>query len=269
MAGVSRTLTTFAIGQPTVTADDAFASFFENEQSLESNRILLLPPVGTCTSYSALYHVDLGEFVSVTAALTNPGKARTLDAGAALTISGQGGLRAIPRSHGPGVYWTRLGLEDPSVRRNLPLFLNDRQYRISAPGGIDVPALSRMLLGVPEFEWTNRDSLATIQRARGATFEWRGIPRDALVLILVASFDQRSTAGEICYCTARADAGQMKVPAEMFAQFPVTGHMGGPPRSGATLIALRMQAGIPPPVQGLDLFRLVSVLAQALRVDFE
>jgi hypothetical protein len=267
--GVSRTVTAFAAGQPAVTSDEAFGAFFENQHG-ETNRILLLPPEGTCSSYSALYQVDLGEFVSLAAVIANPGMAETLDAGEEFTISGGGNLRSVPRSHGAAArYWTRLGLEDPSRRRNLPLFLDQPHYSISIAGGGMVPAFDRTLPGLPRLEWTNRDELATVQRDRGMTFQWRGAEHDTIILILAASFDRLSTAGYISYCTAEPDAGQISLPPEMLEELPATGHAGGPLRSGALLIAVHLQSGIPPPASGLSMLSLVSAFASARRVDFE
>ena len=163
----------------------------------------------------------------------------------------------------------RLGFDDPNIRRNVPLFLNYPRYTLSMPGGADVAGITRILPGIPKLEWTNRDELATVQRARGMTFEWRGVDQTALVLILAASFDRLSTAGSICYCLAEARAGRMFIPPEVLAQFPATGSAGGPPRSGAMLIALHLQAGIPPPVRGLDLLSLISVFANVRGVDFQ
>jgi len=268
--GVSRTVTAFAAGQPAITSDEAFGAFFENQQGAETNRILLLPPEGTCSSYSALYQVDLGEFVSVAAAIANPGMAETLGAGEEFTISGGGNLRSVPRSHGAASkYWTRLGFEDPSRRRNLPLFLDQPHYSISTTGGGMVPAFDRTLPGLPWLEWTNRDELDRVQRDRGMTFQWRGAGRDTIILILAASFDRLSTAGYISYCTAKPEAGQMSLPPEMLEDLPATGHAGGPLRSGALLIAVHLQPGIPPPASGLDVLSLVSALVYARRIDFE
>lgn len=266
LIGVSRTVALFGAGQPVITIDEGFAAFSEARQSMETNRLLLLPPAGTCTSYTALYHVDVGEFESAATALANPGEAHTLDAGVSLTISAAGDSRIVPHTGvRPGVYWTRLGFEDPSLQRNLPLFLNHPPYRVSISGGRDVPAFSGTLPGVAALDWINRDALTTIQRLHGATFEWRGVPSDALVLILASSFDSVSTAGEICYCAANASEGRMDVPGEMLAPFPATGSVPGPMRSGAALIAIRLQEENPVP--GADV-RLVSVFVAARKTDY-
>jgi uncharacterized protein (TIGR03437 family) len=268
--GVSRTVTAFAAGQPALTDDDAFGAFFENQQEIETNRILLLPPAGTCTLYSALYQVDLGEFVSVAAAIANPGAARTLDAGEWFKISAGDNSRTVPLSRGPGSrFWERLGFDDPSRRRNLPLFLDKPQYAIATAGGSAVPSFSRLLAGLPALDWTNRDELSAIRRDRGLTFQWRGEDSSDLVLLLAASFDRVSTAGYICYCAAKPETGKMSLPTEMLKQFPATGHAGGPLRSGALLLAARLKPGIPPPASGLEILSLVSAFVQARRIDFE
>jgi hypothetical protein len=267
--GISRTRVLFTNSQPVVTLDAAFAAFSENQQTFEFNRLLLLPPAGTCTAFTGLYHLDLGEFASVANALADPGNAPTFTVGSQFTISGSRGLRTVANSGGrPGVYWTTLGSEDPSVRRSLGLYLNDPQYEFSTPGSQQVPKFSGTLPGLPAIEWTNREAFTTIQRAQGATFEWRGVPSDALVLMVAASFDPLTTAGGILYCAAKPESRSMRVPPEMFAQFPATGNFAGPLRSGAVLVAVRPQTGTPPD-KGVDVLRLLSVFADARRVDYK
>jgi uncharacterized protein (TIGR03437 family) len=264
VVGISRTLAFFGSGQPAITYDHAFGTFSQNQPSFHSNRLLLVPPAGSCTAYTGLYNVDMNEFESVAAALVNPGQARRLDGGTQFTISGSGRALSVPRSD--GVYWTRLGFDDPSIRRSQPLFLNDPVYRFSTTGGNEIAAFSGILPALPTPQWTNRDALATIQRSRGASIEWSGVSRDSIVLIMAASFDPLSTAGGICYCAARGDSGRMVIPAEMFAHFPDSGNIPGPWRSGVALIALRLQSGTPP--TNLDLLRLISVFASVRRADY-
>jgi len=134
------------------------------------------------------------------------------------------------------------------------------------PGGADVPAFSGTLPGIPALDWTNRDALASIQRSGGATFTWRGVPGGALVLILTGSFDPVSTAGGICYCAATAEMGHLRIPPEMFAQFPASGRVAGSMRSGAALAVVRTETAN---VRGLDLLRLVSLFMYVRRTEFE
>ncbi|MGH9559261.1 MAG: hypothetical protein ACRD30_08465, partial [Bryobacteraceae bacterium] len=228
IAGISRSTMLPGSSQPVVTTDEAFAAFSERGDSTDANRLLLLPPAGTCTVYATeLYSAGFDDLRSVPAALASLGEARALDAGPQFTISGSGGMRTARRAR---VYWAQLGSENPATRRTLPLFLNDSQYRLSVPGGPDIPAFSARLPGIPAFEWANRDALAIVDRSRGATFEWRGVPKDAMVLILAASFDPVSTAGGIVYCAARADPRHFSIPAEILALLPATGREAGPVR---------------------------------------
>ena len=234
----------------------------------QPRRLAVLPPLGTCTAYTALYHVDADEFESIAAALANPGNFRPLDAGMQVTIAGSKGSRVVPLAgtH-TGSYWVRLGSEDPAGRRGPPLFLTDTRYDLSAAGGSEVPRFTAALPGLPAFEWTNRDALAAITRSRGIVFTWRGAPHDALMLALAASFDAQSTAGEICYCAARPEAGRIVMTPSALAHFPPTGPLAGPLRSGVMLAAVRLQAGSPPP-PGLDAMRLMTALAQGQESDF-
>lgn len=272
--GVVRTIAFYGADQPNVTADEAFASFFDNVAAFDngssgpSNRLLLIPPIGTCTSFSALYNSAVAEFSSIASAIANPGDVHTLDAGAAFTIASSGGSRSIPITAGrQGVFWTHLGLDDPTLRRKLPLFLDDPLYRFSSKGGADVQAISVTVPGIPTFQWTNRDALEKIQRSTGASIEWSGASEGALILIVAGSFDPYSTAGGIAYCAAKAEAGHLRIPPELFEQFPAAVPRPGPLRNGLAVFVLRSTSSSA--VRGLDLLHTVSAVAYTRRSEFQ
>ena len=267
--GMARSSTLFAVNQPIVTNDEAFAAFYSNGWPTASSALVLVPPRGLCTAYSALYGAN-SDFESIPAALARLGENPSLDAGAPLTIAGTGEARSIPRSGAhAGEYWTRLGFEDASRRRAVPLFLNDPKYRITTPGGKQVGAFSEIAPGIPEFEWTNRDALATVDRSRGLRVTWNTLPRDTIMLIVAASFDAASTAGEVCYCAAAGEAGGFEIPAPMLAQFPATGAPPGTPGSGLMLIAVHARSITGKPPVGLEVLRVVAIRAIGRRVEFQ
>jgi uncharacterized protein (TIGR03437 family) len=266
--GVARSSTQFALNQPIITNDEAFAAFFANGWPTDPSAVILAPPRGLCTAYSAIYGAS-ADFESIAAVLTHLGGNPSLDAGRGLTIAGTGDARSIPQSGAlAGEYWTRLGFEDTSRRRTLPLFLNDPQYRITVPGGKQVNTFSEIVPGIPRLEWTNRDALSTVERSRPLRLTWTGAPADATMLIVAASFDAASTAGQVCYCAAASEAGGFEIPSQMFARFPATGTAPGPARGGVMLIAIhvrQMTAKVP---RGLDVLRTVSVSVVRRRVEF-
>jgi hypothetical protein len=106
-------------------------------------------------------------------------------------------------------------------------------------------------------------------RSQGATFSWRGAPHDALVVIVTTSVDQFTSAGAICYCTARAEVGHLTMPPEMFAHFPATRRLQGLSRSGSMVMTVRLRTATPPVIVGLDQLRLASTYASIRRTDFE
>jgi uncharacterized protein (TIGR03437 family) len=266
--GVARSSTQFALSQPIITNDEAFAAFFANGWPADPSAVILTPPRGLCTAYSAIYGANT-DFESIAAVLTHLGGNPSLDAGGRLTIAGAGDERSIPQSGAlAGEYWTRLGFEDASRRRTLPLFLNDPQYRITIPGGKQVNAFSEIVPGVPQVEWTNRDALAVVERSRPLRLTWTGAPADATMLLVAASFDAASTAGQVCYCAAASEAGQFEIPPQMFARFPATGTAPGPARGGVMLIAVHARQITGQLPRGLDVLRAVSVSAIRRRVEF-
>ena len=267
--GVARSSTLFALNQPIVTNDEAFAAFYSNGWPTASSALFAVPPQGLCASYNALYGAN-SDFDSIPAALAHLGENPSLDAGVPLTIAGTGEARSIARSGAnAGEYWTRLGFEDASRRRTLPLFLNDPKYRITIPGGKQVGAFSEIAPGIPEFEWTNRDALSTVDRSRGLRVTWNTLARDTIMLIVAASFDASSTAGGICYCAAAGKAGEFAIPPQMLARFPATGAAPGPLRSGVMLIFVHARSITGKLPAGLDVLRAVAIRAIARRVEFQ
>jgi uncharacterized protein (TIGR03437 family) len=267
--GIFRSAVSTATDQPIVTNDEALAGFYASAWSADPSPMMLIPPPGLCTAYTMLYNSG-GDFESIPAVLARLGGDSSLDAGAALTIETSNGARAVSRSGAHvGEYWALLGFDDPSRRRRMPLLLNEPQYRMTAIGGKAVGPFSEVVSGIPSFEWTNRQVLITIDRGLGIPITWSGMPRDAIVLIAAASFDSASTAGEVCYCAARPEAGAFEIPPDMLARFPATGTTPGPMRSGVMLAASRLRAVTGKTPSGLEVLREVSILAMMRRVVFE
>ena len=270
--GLSRTVSVLSADQAPLTTDEAFARFFNAEPSIyETNRIFLAPPAGTCTAYTGLFRSDISEFTSFSGAIGSLNETQGLDAGKQFQLVGAEGKSRIV-SHPPavqGTYWAQLGLEGMSTRHSLPLFLSDAEYKITGTGGKDIGVFTRLVPAPPGLQWSNGDQLSTIHRANGARIEWSGAAPDSIVLILALSFDQRTTAGGICYCTARGQTGSVLIPAELMAHFPATQSIPGRPRSGVFVVALRQPAGMPPPIQGLDELRILSIYSQFRKVSFD
>jgi hypothetical protein len=171
----------------------------------------------------------------------------------------------IPASPGaPGAYAIRLGLEEAGRPPAPPLFLNDPQYTVSADGA-DVGAFTRQIQGPPTFEWTNRAELATIDRSKGATFQWRGVPPDARLFVIAAGANSLGGAGGIFHCAAKAASGHFTIPAEMLANLPSTEPTAGQPVNMVLVMAMRMATDT---TKGLDRLWILSIYATGRSVRY-
>jgi hypothetical protein len=126
----------------------------------------------------------------------------------------------------------------------------------------------REIPGPPALEWMNRRELAVIDRSKGATFEWRGAPKDAKVLILAVSVNSARSAGGFCLCSAKATSGRFTVPAEMLANLPSSEPVPGPPVNMVFVISERVTNDSPVPIRGLDQMWEYSTYATGRRVSY-
>jgi uncharacterized protein (TIGR03437 family) len=283
LISIARTTALYADDYPPTVLEDALAAFamlspnFADSglelSSLGSangvSPIMLIPPAGTCTAFYGSSQWGIPTLTSLGDGLVSALRGHGLDAGRTLSIVGRSGSRIIPASPGePGAYVARLGLIEPGKPPAPPLFLNDPEYTISSSGGPGVASFTAPLPAPPAFDWTNRGQLGVIDRAKGATFEWRGVPSDALVLILLGSPDTINAAGGVCYCAAKAENGHLTIPAEMLLNLPGTQPVPGPPQNLAFVIAARFSSAAPSTIGGLDELWTFSLFISGRRVTY-
>jgi uncharacterized protein (TIGR03437 family) len=155
----------------------------------------------------------------------DPVQGQRLDAGAALTLTGPGGTRMIPKQRS-GAYAADLGSSTSGmVSPGLPLpggnqaaFLEPGTYTVTGPGGADVgPFTARIAIPQP-LNWTNRDAISSVPRSRELTLSWTGAGQNDFVF--VAGNSTRNSVGATFFCTAPASAGSVTVPPEVLSALP-------------------------------------------------
>jgi hypothetical protein len=209
------------------TDDEAAVTFASKDALPVLSPLLLLPPPGTCTAYTGSLQDDAVLPNSISGALISLIRNRGLDAGPQLTARGAGQTRVVFSENGVnGYYRARLGQAGPAASRRAPaLFLEPGEVMLAGPGGSDIGAFEVRFAAPTPFEWTNREALAVVERARGLTLRWRGA--SGLVVILANNVDQLTTASGTCLCVERASAGVFTIPSAMLANLPISRDLPG------------------------------------------
>jgi len=185
------------------------------------NPITSLPPVGTCTVFSA-GGVDVSGLLGGQLP-TVPGDARILNAGTPLQVSGPRGAKVIPRSTDfDGLYFNIIGGAVPLLGPPpQPLYLDPGDYTVTGPGGPDVGPFTARLRVPASVTWTNRDQLVQVTRSGGVTLNWSG--GDAVsqgITILGGNLDNSSGAGAAFVCFADLRDGSFNVPSSILSSLP-------------------------------------------------
>ena len=233
------------------------------------SQLMLMPPPGQCTVFFASgaatdFGVDLFDLGHT---ITAGWRGEPLNAGQSISIKNSRAVRAIPaRSGEPGVYAVRLGFLEPGKPPAPDLFLNDSHFEFTG-GGKDIGHFSVPMAAPPPIEWTNASKMGIVDRAKSVVFQWRGVPHDALVVILMTSPDTMNAAQGVLYCTARAEAGQLKIPEQLLRSLPKTQDAPAPPTNLAFVAALRFRIA-DVKIPGLDALWTFALSASGRRVVF-
>jgi uncharacterized protein (TIGR03437 family) len=248
--------------------DEAAVTFASKDDRPALSPLLLLPPPGTCTAYTSSFQDDAALPNSLSAALISLLQGHGLDAGPQLAVSGGGRSRKIVRENGvPGYYRGRLGLAGPTAsRRAPPLFLDPGDLTLTGAGGKDVGAFEVRVLAPLPFDWTDRDSLAVIDRGHPLSVHWRDPAGGRFMVILVTNVDQLTTAIGTCLCVSKSSAGGFTIPAALLANVPESRNMGG--ISPDELYLSAMGAGLPVPITGLERSAVFSLYTIGRYVEY-
>ncbi len=204
--------------------DEAVVSFANVGADARFSPLMLAPPPGTCVAYSGSFQNTTMLPDSPSAALVSDLGGTGLDAGASLNVVHDAASRAVPRNGSePGFFRARLGGQEVRFGpRALAPFLDPGEFRLSVPGGRDVPPFAVSFTAPSPLDWTNRDSIATVDRARDLVMTWRGAAADRLVIALATNVGQVSGATGTVLCTALPAAGRLTIPAEFLANLPAS-----------------------------------------------
>jgi hypothetical protein len=231
--------------------------------------LLVLPPVGTCATYTDSFQDEEALPASIPAALTVLLEGRGLRAGPTLKLEREGVEKTVNQENGiTGYYRQRLGQQGPAAsRRAPPLFLEPGNLILSGTGGADIGPFRVVVPAPTPFEWIGRENLREVARQSPLLLQWRLNSPDHLVLILATNTDQFSTASGSCLCVADAKAGHFEIPPAMLANVPVSQDLPGVPFSKLFLSAIhsstpQMNA------KGLDRSAVVSMYTVGRWVEF-
>jgi uncharacterized protein (TIGR03437 family) len=241
--------------------DDATVIFAAGNKAPVLSPLLLLPPEGTCTSYTSSFQADTVLPNTVSAALLSELQGHGIDAGAHITLSrGSESRRLYSNRSATGFYRMHIGHGGFPPRRYYPLFLDPGTFAIDGEGGKDVGPFHAMAAGPPLLEWTNRDATAVVDRTKPLLIKWRA-SADGVVIVLVTNVDQITTAIGTSLCAARASDGSLTMPAMMLANVPASYDMPGIPYDQlfTTLIPAKASASMAAP--GLDGGVILSIYA--------
>jgi uncharacterized protein (TIGR03437 family) len=155
----------------------------------------------------------------------------SLDAGAALTVTGPAGSKTMSKQvlQGTILYGAQLGNGTPGN------FLDPGSYTITGPGGADVGSFTARINVPAPLTWTNQASIATVTRANGVTVTWTGGDPTGVVQITGTSFTSTSATNVVVAgftCTARASDSTFTVPAIVLLALPPSGSNAGIPLPG-------------------------------------
>ncbi len=176
------------------------------------NPFVALPPPGSCIVYGGSGDYRGGVNIAGSAPA-----GRSLDAGAALRVSGPGGVRNVGLQDLLVVnYLAGLGGSFPgSAPRR---FLRPGAHSVSSTGGADVGGFEASFELPAALSWTNRDAVGVVSRARGLELSWSGAEQGAL--ILVANYELASDSLGAAVCAATGAEGSFIVPEHVLAALP-------------------------------------------------
>jgi uncharacterized protein (TIGR03437 family) len=238
------------------TDDEAAAAFLGHHSKAPIlSHMQVLPPEGTCLSYTGTFVAPLGRSTtSLRDLLQERYSGLPLDAAGEIILKGPQGTRVLSHwARGHDWFGERIGGESPAPNlRPLPLFLEPGRYELISQGGADIGNF-RTSIDIPKsVRWREHRAVPTITRSSGVTIDLDGSDPHQQVAILAMNVDQITTAMATSICMAPNGARRFTIPPEMLAHFPRTQAIPGLPMS------LLLVISVPHPVQpiharGLDL----------------
>ena len=179
--------------------------------------------LGSCTVFTARGNTQ--GVVDVTRPVT-------LDAGPVININGPKGAKQLTKQQGGG-YFANLGGGTPSIPGfpgggAAPDYLEPGTYRIdngSGGSGPDAVGAFSASITIPQLlNWTNMDSIETVNRAAGQEITWTGGDPSGYVYMFGFSSSGTSNNAAVSsfYCTERTSAGRFTIPSYVLSTLPAT-----------------------------------------------
>lgn len=231
------TIKAAAAGQTIETTSEfASASFYSYDAAqLVSSR----GPGGNAVTIGAC---TLLTFSGDSTSSTDPIRARVLDAGALINVSGPNGAKQIPKVQG-GIYTATLsqstGLPGgiPGLPGGIPglpgggasaSYLTAGAYTTeNGAGGVDIGAFRSNLTIPGNFTWTNESSISSVSRGADLGITWSGSDANSYVFVTGTSIDITTKAGGAFYCLERGSASRLTVPAAILLGLPASSVISG------------------------------------------
>ncbi len=202
-----------------VLTDAAMLTFQQEQPSAAGpfHPIFSLPPVGTCSAYTAPGDLLAGD--------SFPGPLTTgsfLNAGSSFNLNSPGGLRILNRPATNERNFQPLGSTFTGSLVPSTLYLVPANYVLTGFGGADVgPFTAKFTLPSPfGLTWTNRAQTETVDRTQPLTLNWTGAPSGQQVIIFGAGVDVPTNTTAMFVCLASSASSSFTVPSQILANIP-------------------------------------------------
>lgn len=207
------------VGQPyDAVADSVFATF-RNEAPSDYyyNAIAAMPPLGACTVLSS----------SITGSIAPNSpfgpRGTQVAIGSPLTVESPARRVELPASAGfEGLFSGLIGGTNQARGVQGPVF-NAGPFALSAPGSGMIAAFRASLEQAHAPNWSNRDQVSTVRRARDLTLTWSGSPGESRgTAIFGLSRRVAENASAAFLCLASPGASSFTVPSYVLAALPAS-----------------------------------------------
>jgi uncharacterized protein (TIGR03437 family) len=199
-------------------ADTGSASFvkFTPAQLDASVNPFGVPQIGACS---------VAYVKGSSSAAVDPTLPKTLDAGAQITVSGNG-TKTLAKSS-VGGFTTYSGLL--SSLDGQTGYLNPGTFTVTGPGGTEVGGFTSSLTLGASLNWTN-STITDVTRSAGQVINWTGGDANGTVLITgTSTLGTTDAIGAYFQCYANASAGTFTIPAQVLLALPVSATVSGVP----------------------------------------
>jgi hypothetical protein len=258
-------------GKPQSFAFDSGAAFFYQASRSKLVPLQLLPPAGSCTTYTSTFSFDAASLLDLQQFIGSAYK--LLHAGPSVIVEAKDGLREVLKSYGRSKesYTGFFGGTLPIMwGPGTDLVLKPGTYSIQTEGGegVEVGKMNLTVTVPDPFEWTNASAVETIDRKNSLTLQWKNSAPDRRMMAMAFSVDQETGAMGSLVCVASPKAAKITIPSYAFANFPATSPTGNLPLRFILLASMPAVSPEQPPPAGLDDARAIFLEIQGKTVRY-